>query len=105
MADQDIIRVRVEAKSLDALRAFIDETEPDLGCRPAARQVDDNFVTDVYLPELQVEAARSARSAADVNLTVMENTTKMGLARQAEVGQGNRFAVRGLLPRGLGRKE
>jgi hypothetical protein len=38
-------------------------------------------------------------------LTVLENQTETGLRRQAEVGEGNRFAARGEVPRGLGRKE
>ncbi|VVP60037.1 hypothetical protein PS850_06158 [Pseudomonas fluorescens] len=105
MSDDPVIRVRVAAQTLGKLRDFIDETQPDLGCRPAARHTEAGFVTDVYLSESRLAAARTARSAADVNLTVLENTTEIGLARQAEVGQGNRFAARKTLPRGLGRKE
>lgn len=105
MSDDPVIRVRVTASTLAALRAFIDESQPDLGCRPVARATDSGFVADVYLPESQLAAARNARTAPGVNLTVVENATENGLARQAEVGQGDRFANRATVPRGLGRKE
>lgn len=105
MSDDPVIRVRVIAATLSSLRAFIEDTQPDLGCRPAARRTDTGFVTDIYLPESRLSAARSSRLAVNVDLTVVENTTEVGLARQAEVGRGNRFAARGALPRGLGRKE
>jgi hypothetical protein len=105
MADDDVIRVRVVAPTLEALRAFLDETKPDLGCRPAAKPTGDGYVTDVYIAESRLGSVRAARSAADVVITVVENTTAIGLARQADVGTGNRFAARGVVPRGLGRKE
>ena len=105
MFHDPVIRIRVIATTLDSLRGFIEETEADLGCRPAARRTDTGFVTDIYLPESRLAAARTSRSAVNVDLTVVENTTEVGLARQAEVGRGNRFAARGALPLGLGRKE
>jgi hypothetical protein len=105
MPEDPVIRVRVAAETLDALRTFIEETQPDLGCRPAAQRTDTGFVTDIYLPESQLTAARASRSASYVRLTVMENTTEIGRARQEEVGKGNRFSARGIVPRGLGRKE
>ncbi len=105
MPGDPLVRVRAAARTLAQLRAFIEETQPDLGCRPAARRVGASFVTDVYLPEPRLAAARAAPSAADVELTVIERTTELGRMRQGEVGRGNRFAVRGSVPRGLGRKE
>lgn len=63
------------------------------------------FVIDAYLPEAHLEAARGARAAAGVSIQVVENLTEVGLQRQQEVGEGNRFAARGEIPRGLGRKE
>lgn len=105
MSDDSVIRVHITAETLDTLRAFIEETQPDLGCRPSVRRTDAGFVTDAYFPESRLAVVRVTRSAANVNLTTVENTTEIGLARQAEVGQGNRFATRGALPRGIGRKE
>jgi hypothetical protein len=52
-----------------------------------------------------LEAARGARSAGKVTIRIVENATEVGQKRQQEVGEGNRFAVRGEIPRGLGRKE
>jgi hypothetical protein len=97
--DDPVFRVRVEAATLDDLRATLDDLRPDVGCRGVARAEGDGFAIDVYLPESRVASARSA------SVTVLENQTETGLARQAEVGQGNRFAARGEVPRGLGRKE
>jgi hypothetical protein len=70
-----------------------------------ARRSASGFSVDTYLPESRLEAARSGRAASGVSLTVLENQTLTGRERQAEVGDGNRFAARGELPRGLGRKE
>jgi len=97
--DEPVFRVRVEAATLDDLRSVVDELEPDVGCRGVARAEGDGFAIDVYLPGSKLATARSAA------VTVLENQTETGLARQAEVGQGNRFAARGEVPRGLGRKE
>ncbi|HEX6344920.1 hypothetical protein [Umezawaea sp.] len=97
--DEPVFRVRVEAASLDDLRSVVDELDADVGCRGVARAEGDGFAVDVYLPGSRLATSRSA------TLTVVENQTEVGLARQAEVGRGNRFAVRGEVPRGLGRKE
>ena len=105
MADESILQVRLVAGTLDALRAFIRDTQPDLGCRPVAVRRGEGFVTEVYLPEPRLQAARALRSAAEVQISVVDNITESGRARQAEVGKGNRFATRGSVPRGLGRKE
>lgn len=105
MNDDPIIHVEIQARMLEDLRAFADEVQPDLGCRPIARRTDDRFVIDAYLPASQLEIARAARAAGGVTLRVIENATEVGRERQKEVGQGDRFAARGTVPRGLGRKE
>jgi hypothetical protein len=104
-AIESIIRVRVTAPTLEDMRSFIDETRPDLGCRPVAQRTTNGFVTDVYVLKSRIADTRAARSGTNVDLKIIEDITEIGLARQAEVGQGNRFAVRGIVPRGLGRKE
>ncbi len=105
MSDDPIIRFEIEGDSLDDLRAFADEVKPDLGCRAIARKIETGFVIDAYLPESELNAARSSRSAGRVRIRVIENATEIGRDRQKEVGDGNRFAARGSVPRGLGRKE
>lgn len=105
MTEGPIIHVQIHAATLDDLRQFTDETAPDLGCRATARKTGEGFAVDAYIPEAELEAARGARSAARVSLRVIENATEVGRQRQQEVGEGNRFAARGEIPRGLGRKE
>jgi hypothetical protein len=105
MTDEPVFRVRLEAATLADLRAFTDEVDADLGCRAVAKRSGEGFTIDVHLPESRLESARSSRAAGQVNLTVLENETETGRLRQAEVGSGNRFAARGEVPRGLGRKE
>jgi hypothetical protein len=103
--EESIIHVEIEAPTLKDLKAFTDEMQPDLGCRAIPRQVEGRFRIDAYLPESQLDAARTARSASLVSLRVVENASEVGRERQREVGEGNRFAARGDVPRGLGRKE
>ncbi len=106
MSHEPIMRVQIEAPTLADLRAFTDEIRPaDLGCRAVPRRTEGKFVIDAYLPEPQVEAARASRAAGRVSLRVIENATEIGRERQKEVGEGDRFASRGQVPRGLGRKE
>jgi hypothetical protein len=106
MNEDPVVRVQIEAPTVADLRAFTDELGPaDLGCRAIPRQTEGSFVVDGYLPETQLEAARGSRTASRVSLRVVENATQTGRERQSEVGEGDRFASRGQLPRGLGRKE
>jgi hypothetical protein len=105
MSSESIIHIQIEAPTLADLRAFTDEIQPDLGCRAIPRQRDGKFVIDAYLPETQLQAARDGRTARRVSLRIIENATEIGRERQKEVGEGNRFAARGQIPRGLGRKE
>jgi hypothetical protein len=105
MNHESTIRIEVEALTLADLRAFTDEIQPDLGCRAIPRQKEGKFVIDAYIPETQLQAARDSRASSRVSIRIIENATEIGRQRQKEVGQGNRFASRGEIPRGLGRKE
>src|SRR5688500_9961710 len=106
MNEEPIIRIQIEAPTLVDLRAFTDEIRPaDLGCRAIPRRTEGRVIIDGYLPETQLEAARGSRAASRVSLRVIENATEVGRERQEEVGEGDRFAARGEVPRGLGRKE
>jgi hypothetical protein len=106
MSNEPIFHIQIEAPTLADLRAFTDEIRPaDLGCRATPRQTEGKFVLDAYLPETQLQSARASRTASRVSLRVIENATEIGRERQQEVGEGNRFATRGEVPRGLGRKE
>jgi hypothetical protein len=106
MTEGPIFHIEITAATLADLKAFTDEIPlDDLGCRPVVRRRGTEFVLDAYLPEAQLDAARGSRAAGGVSLEVVENVTEVGLQRQQEVGEGNRFAARGQIPRGLGRKE
>jgi hypothetical protein len=105
MSQESIIHIQIEASTLADLRAYADEIKPDLGCRAIPRQRNGKFVVDAYLPETQLQAARRSRTASRVSIRIIENATEVGRERQKEVGERNRFSVRGQIPRGLGRKE
>jgi hypothetical protein len=104
MADEDVHRIEIRAQTVEELRAFLDGSDVDLGCRPAVRRQAGEFVVEVYATLPQVNRLQVARSAAGVTLHIVENATQTGRARQAEVSAGNRFSSRQVL-RGLGIKE
>jgi hypothetical protein len=104
MADEAVHRIEIRAHTVEELRSFLDGTEVDLGCRPVVRRQADALVVEGYATLAQVNRLQAARRAAGVTLTIVENATETGLARQAEVSTGNRFASRQAL-RGLGIKE
>jgi hypothetical protein len=104
MADEDVHRVELRAQTVEELRSFLDGAGLDLGCRPVVRRESGGLVAEVYATMPQIERLRTARSASRVTVSVIENATQTGRARQGEVGSGNRFAGR-RSPRGLGIKE
>jgi hypothetical protein len=110
MSDQDMHRIELRAQSIEELRSYLHGADLDLGCRPVVRREADAVVTEVYGTLPQLDRLRTARAATGVTLRVMENATQTGLARQAEVGSGNRFSRASRLagqqpPSGLGIKE
>ena len=60
MADDDVHRIELRAKSIEELRSVLDNTDVDLGCRPSVRKVGDDYVVEVYSPLPTVERLRSA---------------------------------------------
>jgi hypothetical protein len=104
MADDDVHRIKLRAQTLEELRSFLDGSGFDLGCRPVVRREGNEFVAEVYAPLPDVDRLRGARSASGVDVTVVENASEVGRARQTEVSSGNRFATRQAV-RGLGIKE
>jgi hypothetical protein len=103
MADDPVFHVQISAPTTAELKRLTDELQPDLGCRPVVRHRDGQVVLNALMSAQQLDAARAARSAASIQ--VIENATAAGRERQGEVAQGNRFAARGVVPRGLGEKE
>ena len=100
-----VFRCHVVAENTEALREFINETRPDVGCRAALRGTRVGVGLHVYFRQDQLDQARAARSASLVNITTVENVTENWLARKEEVGGGDRFADRDAFPHGLGWKE
>lgn len=103
--DDPVIRCHVVAPTADDLRAFIAEVSPDIGCRPVARGSAAGLGIDVYLPRSRLEAARGARASAVLTIEEVEDVSANWESRRQEVGEGDRYAARGAVPRGLGRKE
>jgi hypothetical protein len=102
MADDDLQRVKLRARTIKELRAFLDGTDVDFGCRPTVRREGNEFTAEVYATAPQVARIRGRRSALvrdigastdAVNITVIENASEIGRARQKEIGVGNRFAA------------
>lgn len=103
--EQDIIRCHVRAPDTQALRDFLDDTQPDVGCRAVARHTQAGVALDLYFRQEQLDEARAARSAPLVDITVIENVTENWRSLTEEIGGGDRFAQRDAVPHGLGRKE
>ncbi|OUD00541.1 hypothetical protein [Streptomyces swartbergensis] len=76
-----VFRCHVVAEDAEALRKFIEETRPDTGCRPVARETAAGLGLDLYFRQDQLDSARSARSAPRVNITSVENITENWQAR------------------------
>ena len=94
MSDEDVHRIELRAQTVEELRSFLDGADLDLGCRPAVRRQSGELVVEVYATMPQVDRLRASRSASGVTVSVVENATQTGRARQAEVGSGNRFSGR-----------
>lgn len=103
--DEPVFRVEIQATSLSDLRAFTSQMRGDLGCRPVARQVAEGYSIDAFLTEPELDLARGTRAVDRVRVRVVANQSDIGAERQKEVSQGNRYAIRGEVPRGLGSKE
>lgn len=103
--EPDVVRCHVVAESSEALREFLRETQPDVGCRAVARDTQRGVGMDLYFRQEQLDQARSARSAPLVNITEIENVTENWRGLKEEIGGGDRFAQRDAVPHGLGRKE
>ncbi|MFI6148679.1 hypothetical protein [Streptomyces sp. NPDC051109] len=94
-----ILRVRVTAKDADTLRAVLRDSRPDVGGRVLQNQ-DGTFTFDAYVsPEQAEDLAREG-----VSVETVEDATATGRARQAEVGEGDRFGPEDAVPQGLALK-
>ncbi|MEV4871910.1 hypothetical protein [Streptomyces syringium] len=98
-SEYTILRVRVTAKDADTLRALLRDSRPDVGGRVLQNE-DGSLTFDAYVSPEQGEAL--AREG--VSVETVEDATATGRARQAEVGEGDRFAPEDAVPEGLALK-
>ncbi|MEV5375929.1 hypothetical protein AB0L26_08100 [Streptomyces nondiastaticus] len=98
-SEYTILRVRVTAKDADTLRALLRDSRPDVGGQVRQNE-DGSFTFDAYVSPEQGEAL----SREGVSAEVIEDATATGRARQAEVGEGDRFAPEDAVPQGLALK-
>ncbi len=99
--DDHLRRYRVTAPDADALRSFIAESGADVSCRPVAVRTDRGLVAQVLLAGARLDTPRTG----GVQVEEVEDVTATQQAARADVPPGDRFASRGAVPRGLGRKE
>lgn len=104
MADSDLHRIKLQARTVEELRAFLNGSNLDFACRPVVRREAGGLAVEVYATLPEVQRLRRSRRDTGVSLSIIENASEIGRARQAEVGSGNRFAG-SQIPRGLGIKE
>ncbi|WP_225827788.1 hypothetical protein [Streptomyces naphthomycinicus] len=96
---QPILRVRVHARDAETLRALLRDTRPDVG--GIAHRADDGSCSIVaYVSPDQAEALERE----GVSVTTIDDAAAKGRARQAEVGDGDRFAPADAVPHGLADK-
>lgn len=106
MSNSELYKIELQATSLEQLREFVSANSLDLGCRPIARKASKGFLAIGFATKEQIEEVQKAkvRTESEISVKVLENVSKTGKARQAEVGKNNRFEKRAI-PSGLGIKE
>jgi hypothetical protein len=104
-AEEHLVRYRVTGADADTLRAFLAESGADTSCRPVAVQTATGLAVQVLLRRSQLEGVRALRSAGGLDIEEVEDVTAAQQAAHADLGPGTRYAQRGDLPHGLGRKE
>ncbi|MEU1818946.1 hypothetical protein ABZ543_27735 [Streptomyces roseifaciens] len=98
-SEYTILRVRVTAKDADTLRALLSDSRPDVGGRILQNE-DGSLTFDAYVTPEQGEAL----DREGVSAVTVEDATATGRARQAEVGEGDRYAPEDEVPQGLALK-
>ncbi len=104
-SQEQLVWCRVTGESADDLRSFIEASAADPGCRPVARRTEEGLEALVAVSRAQLEATRAQRSASGIRIEELEDLTAVGNVRRSEVGASDRYATRGSVPHGLGRKE
>jgi hypothetical protein len=103
--DEHVYRYRVVGPDAERLRTFIADSGADASCRPVAVRSDAGLTVQLLLTRAQLGRVRASRAGDGLVIDEVEDVTAAQQAARAEVGPGNRFAQRGAVPHGLGRKE
>ena len=98
---EKIMRITLKTANRETLGRLAREFRLDIG-GGGPRRLPDGFIqTEAYVSEKLLPRIRKAGG----NVNVIEDATKVGKARQKEVGRGDRYQRGKIAPRGLGRKE
>lgn len=103
--DEHVFRYRVLGPDVERLRTFIADSGADASCRPVAVRSEAGLTVQLLLTRAQLGRVRATRAGDGLEIEEVEDVTAAQQAARAEVGPGNRFAQRGEVPHGLGRKE
>lgn len=112
----DLVRARLTGTAAELRELFADLPAADFGCRPVAVRVADadagteeraepaepRVAAQVLLPRDELDGLRSRRAAVEIE--EIEDVTASAEAALGEVSPGGRFAARGEMPTGLGRR-
>jgi hypothetical protein len=99
---EKIMRIALKASNQEILGKLVREFRLDTwGAGGTRRLPDGSGQTEADVQEKLLPKLRKAGST----IKVIEDATKVGKARQKEVGRGDRFKGGKIAPRGLGRKE
>lgn len=116
----DLVRARLTGTAAELRELFADLPAADFGCRPVAVRVavrvadadagteeraepaEPRVAAQVLLPRDELDGLRSRRAAVEIE--EIEDVTASAEAALGEVSPGGRFAARGEMPTGLGRR-
>lgn len=98
--EKKIMRITLKVSNRETLVKFMKDFRLDIG-GGIRRQPDGTLSMEVYTPEEVLDQLKGAGAVFEI----IEDATKVGKARQKEVGRGDRFDGGKKAPNGLGKKE
>lgn len=100
MAEYKVLRVRIRATDVDALKT-LPLAQMDRGCMGGVkRHPDGGVVLEALVAESLIETVTDKR----LDLEVLGDSLAESRSRQRQVGKGNRFTGEDWIPRGRGKK-
>ena len=95
-----VMRILITTRDADVLTGLLREHPIDMACGGPRRNREGAVTVEAYVPEAKIERLKRDGLTIDI----IEDWTAATIARQQEVGKGNRFEGENRVPRGLGRK-